>query len=71
MTVQALVEATGQTQANVSKHLRLLLDQGMVARRQEGLYAHYSIADATLNALCLLMYNRVTQDRARLAADVA
>lgn len=53
--VQALVEATGQSQANVSKHLRLLLDEGLVARRQEGLYAHYSIDDPTLAALCLLV----------------
>lgn len=54
-TVQELVAATGQSQANVSKHLRLLLDEGMVARRQEGLYAHYRITDPTLASLCLLV----------------
>ena len=54
-TVQALVEATGQSQANVSKHLRLLLAEGLVSRRADGLYAHYAIADPTIPSLCLLV----------------
>src|SRR5690554_3178698 len=62
VNVQALVEATGQSQANVSKHLRLLLDEGLVARRQEGLYAYYSIADPTLAALCLLVCGQLRRE---------
>ena len=36
-TVTELVEATGLGQANVSKHLRLLLAAGFVGRRKDGL----------------------------------
>jgi len=53
--VQDVVAATGQSQANVSKHLRLLLNEGLVGRRQEGLYAFYRITDPTLAGLCVLV----------------
>lgn len=58
-TVQHLVEQTGQSQANVSKHLRVLLDARMVSRRQEGLYAYYAIADPTIASLCLLVCSQL------------
>ena len=51
-TVQELCELTGTGQANTSKHLALLADQGLVARRKEGLFAHYSLADASVRELC-------------------
>ena len=60
--VQTLVEATEQSQANVSKHLRLLLDEGLVARRKDGLYAYYSIDDPTLAALCLLVCGQIERE---------
>ncbi len=52
ISVGELVEATGGTQANVSKHLGVLLNERMVRRRREGSRAMYSIADPTLIALC-------------------
>ncbi len=55
MNVQELVESTGQLQANVSKHLKLLAEAGMVARRKEGLFAYYSIHDPTLAGLCMIV----------------
>jgi ArsR family transcriptional regulator, arsenate/arsenite/antimonite-responsive transcriptional repressor len=57
--VQALVSATGQSQANVSKHLRLLMEEGLVTRRQDGLFAFYRIDDPMLAALCLLVCDRM------------
>jgi DNA-binding transcriptional ArsR family regulator len=54
-TVNGLVESTGLTQANVSKHLALLAEAGFVARRKDGLYAIYSIADNSVFELCDLM----------------
>lgn len=51
-TVQELTEALGASQQNVSKHLGILLDAGIVARRKEGTAAVYSIADDTVYALC-------------------
>lgn len=51
-SVGELVAAVGGTQANVSKHLSLLLAERMVARRREGTRAIYRIADPTLIRLC-------------------
>lgn len=62
MPVQALVEATGQQQANVSKHLGQLAEEGLVARRKEGLYVYYRIADPTLSALCMLVCGQLRQE---------
>ena len=52
VSVSELVQATDGTQANVSKHLSVLLRERMVSRRREGSHALYSIADPTLIALC-------------------
>jgi ArsR family transcriptional regulator len=52
MSVSELVEATGAGQANVSKHLALLLEAGVVARRKEGLMVYYRVSDATIFDLC-------------------
>ena len=54
-TVQDLCAVTGASQANASKHLALLLEQGLVARRRDGLFTHYRIADPTLERLCRLV----------------
>ena len=54
-TVQELCELTGASQANASKHLALLLEQGLVGRRREGLFTRYRIADASLERLCRLV----------------
>ena len=51
-SVGELVDATGGTQANVSKHLGVLLRERMVTRRRVGSHAFYSIADPTLIRLC-------------------
>ena len=62
MNVQALVAATDQQQANVSKHLRRMADAGLVVRRKDGLYAYYRIADPSLSGLCLLVCGRLRQE---------
>lgn len=51
-SVAELVEVTGASQANVSKHLQLLLKAGVVQRRREGLFSYYSIRDARVFQLC-------------------
>lgn len=51
-SVSDLVEATGGSQANVSKHLGVLLSERMVTRRREGSKAIYRIADPALIRLC-------------------
>jgi len=54
-TVSEIVEETGLGQANVSKHLQLLHAHGFVARRRDGLYAYYTLADSHVFKLCELM----------------
>ena len=51
-TVQELQETTGASQQNVSKHLLVLLHAGIVARRKEGNFSVYSIADEAIFSLC-------------------
>ncbi len=51
-TVGELVEATGTTQQNVSKHLGVLLQAGILGRRKQGTASYYSIADETVFKLC-------------------
>ena len=54
-TVQELCALADTTQANASKHLALLFEQGLVARRRDGLFIRYRIADPTLVQLCRLV----------------
>lgn len=54
-TVGQLVEATGSGQANVSKHLAVLRESGMVAMRKEGLSTWCRIADPIVFDLCEMM----------------
>jgi DNA-binding transcriptional ArsR family regulator len=55
MTVGELVEALEAGQANVSKHLGLLLGAGIVRRHKVGSNAFYAIADDSIFALCELV----------------
>jgi ArsR family transcriptional regulator len=52
MNVTDITRAIGSTQPNVSKHLRLLQDGRIIARRQEGNTVYYSIADQSVFELC-------------------
>jgi DNA-binding transcriptional ArsR family regulator len=51
-SVQELAEASGSTQQNVSKHLGVLHQAGIVSRRKQGNFSYYSIADQGVFALC-------------------
>lgn len=53
--VGALVEATGGTQANISRHLQVLTEAGLLERRKEGLQVFYAVADPGIFALCELV----------------
>jgi DNA-binding transcriptional ArsR family regulator len=55
LTVTELVERTGATQQNVSKHLAVLLHAGIVGRRKQGVSVHYRIADTTVFDVCELV----------------
>ena len=51
-TVSELREATGASQQNVSKHLGVLLEAGVVRRAKRGTSSVYSIADEGVFDLC-------------------
>ena len=52
LTVGELQKATGGSQQNVSKHLGVLRDAGLVRRAKEGTFARYEIADEAVFAIC-------------------
>ena len=51
-TVGALAEALGTSQQNVSKHVGVLVQAGMVAREKVGNSVRCRIADPSVLALC-------------------
>lgn len=51
-SVQALTEAVGGTQQNVSKHLAILAEAGAVTRRKDGNHVIYTLADEGVFQLC-------------------
>ena len=44
-SVTAIVAATGATQTNVSRHLALMHQAGVVSRRREGTTVYYKVSD--------------------------
>jgi ArsR family transcriptional regulator len=51
-SVNQIVEATGASQPNVSKHLRVMQEAGILARRQEKNNVYYSVSDNSIFAMC-------------------
>ncbi len=51
-TVGELVERIGSSQQNVSKHLTVLHQAGVVRRAKDGTFVRYAIADEAVFALC-------------------
>lgn len=60
--VGMVVTETGQGQANVSKHLKLLAEAGMVRRRKEGLQVFYSLGDPLVEDLCELVCGTIVRE---------
>jgi DNA-binding transcriptional ArsR family regulator len=57
--VQDLVEASHTSQANVSKHLKVMTQAGILRRRTVGTSAYYSIEDDLIFELCHLVCDRL------------
>lgn len=51
-SVNELSEELGASQQNVSKHLAMLAEVGILARRKEANFVYYRIADEGVFALC-------------------
>ncbi len=64
-----IVEVTGLTQSNISRHLGLMYRHGLLARRREGNQMFYRMADDTMIELCRSACNRIAatiEDRSPL-----
>lgn len=67
LNVNTLVERTGGTQANVSRHLQTLTQAHILARRKEGLQVFYSISDPSIFRLCELVCGSLEKQFAKHA----
>lgn len=52
MTVGDLASTINTSQANVSKHLKVLVNAGVLSRRAQGTAAYYSIGDPIILKIC-------------------
>ena len=59
-TVNEIVETTGSTQANVSKHLALLAAVGILDRKKKGQFVHYGMKDRLVMQLCELVRSQIS-----------
>ena len=59
--VNDIVNATGSTQANVSKHLALLATAGILTRKKDGPRVYYGIKDQLTVKLCELVRAQMEQ----------
>ena len=61
-TVQEIVNEVSASQANISKHLALMHDNGVVNRRKEGLRCYYRISDDSIVYACFLISKSVVEN---------
>ena len=71
LSVTVLAERLAAGQQNVSKHLAVLVDTGMLARRKDGNHVYYRIADEGVFALCEQVCGSLQAQLASLNALVA
>jgi len=69
--VGELAQLCGYTSANISRHLTLLTQHGLVVRESRGNSAYYSIADASVYQLCDLVCGNIARELQRTAAKRA
>ena len=67
--VGELAQACGYTSANISRHLSLLMQHGLVAREGRGTAVYYRIADESVYALCDLVCGNIARQLERSAQD--
>lgn len=63
--VTQLVEAAGTGQANVSKHLAILKQAGMIATKRVGLATMCSISDPAIFQLCEIICAKLKDEHAQ------
>jgi ArsR family transcriptional regulator len=59
LTVGEIVAATGATQSNVSKHLALLAQAGVITRQKGGQFVYYGMSNPLTMKLCELVHKEM------------
>ena len=70
-SVGELAQLCGYSSANISRHLTLLTQRGLVARESRGNSAIYSIADESVYALCDLVCGSIARQLERTVQEHA
>jgi len=70
-SVGELAKLCGYSSANISRHLALLTQRGLVARESRGNSAIYTIADKSVYALCDLVCGSIARQFERTARESA
>ena len=61
-SVNHIVEETGISQTNVSRHLGMMYQGGVLSRRRDGAQVFYRVSDATFTDLCRTVCVRVAAE---------
>ena len=64
LNVSQVVKLSGRSTANVSKHLKMLADASLVARRKEGPFVLYRLDDPVLTRICELACDSLRRELA-------
>jgi DNA-binding transcriptional ArsR family regulator len=59
LTVSEIVDATGATQSNISRHLSLLAAAGIIKRQKDGLFVYYGMSNPLTLKLCALVHKEL------------
>jgi DNA-binding transcriptional ArsR family regulator len=66
-SVSAIVAATGATQTNVSRHLALMHQAGVVSRRRDGNAVYYQVCDPefveSCRSVCVQIAGRIDEQK--------
>jgi DNA-binding transcriptional ArsR family regulator len=52
-----LQEVTGLSKANLSQHLTIMRERGVIDARREGQHVHFSVANPKITQACRLMHD--------------
>jgi len=62
LSVGELVNNLGTSQANISKHLKLLHQAGLLVREREGLQVFYRVAEESVYEMCKFACKRLNEN---------
>lgn len=60
-SVSEIIEDTGATQTNISRHLNLMHRSGVLARRRDGNQIFYRVADVAMVEICRTVCRRISE----------